>query len=138
MSNTKIAGRLVRLGESGRTVADPVADVRGRSAVDSRGERIGEVQDLFVDDAEGEVRFLYIRAGGLLGSRKGDFLVPVEAVKAAASNWVRISRDRAALAQVPRYDPVSAQHPAYFSDLYGWWCGPCWAPGYLYRPSSCR
>jgi sporulation protein YlmC with PRC-barrel domain len=133
MSSTDVAGRLVRLSESGRTIADPAADVRGRTAVDSRGEEIGTVDDLLIDDREDKVRLLRIGAGGFLGIGRDHFLVPVEAVEGVEPDRVRISRDRAALQHVPGYDPDLAEDPAYYAGVYDWWgYGPYWGPGYVY------
>ncbi|TFV57715.1 PRC-barrel domain containing protein [Geodermatophilus sp. DF01-2] len=135
MASSDIAGRLVRLSETGRTVAEPAADVRGRTAVDSEGQEIGTVDDLLVDDREERVRFLRVGAGGFLGIGKEHYLVPVEAVEAVEPDRVRIGRDRAALSDVPGYDPELAEDPAYYAGVYGWWgFGPYWAPGYVYPP----
>lgn len=139
MSSTDIAGRLVRLSESHRTVAEPAADVRGRHAVDSNGEEIGKVDDLLIDDREDKVRFLRIGSGGFLGMGKDHFLVPVEAVEAVEAERVRIGRDRAALGDVPGYDPQLAEDPLYYTSVYGWWgYGPYWSPGYVYPPFPYR
>ncbi len=139
MSSSDIAGRLVRLSESYRTIADPAADVRGRTAVDSFGEEVGKVDDLLIDDREDKVRFLRIGAGGFLGIGKEHFLVPVEAVEVVEPGRVRISRDRATLTDAPVYDPELAEDPGYYTGVYGWWgYGPFWAPGYVYPPYPYR
>ena len=135
MPGHDVAGGLVRLSGTGRTVADPAADVRGRTAVDSRGQGIGTVDDLLVDDRGERVRFLRIGAGGFLGIGKEHHLVPVEAVEAVEPDRVRIGRDRAALTEAPGHDPDLAEDPAYYTAVYGWWgYGPSWAPEYIYPP----
>lgn len=133
MSHPPTSGLLIRLSESGLVPADPDADVRGRTVVDAHGEEIGKVDDLLVDDREMKVRFLRVGAGGFLGIGKEHFLVPVEAVAAVDADRVRISRERAALGDVPGYDPELAEAPAYYADVYGYWgYGPFWAPGHVY------
>jgi sporulation protein YlmC with PRC-barrel domain len=126
-------GRLVRLSETSQTVADPAADVRGRTVVDSDGAEIGTVDDLLVDDRENKVRFLRIGEGGLLGIGKQHYLVPVDAVVAVEPDRVRISRNRAEMAEVPPYDPELEYRPDYYAGLYGWWgYPPFWGSAYRY------
>jgi sporulation protein YlmC with PRC-barrel domain len=80
MSVTEQGATLVNLGDTGLTVADPNADVRGRAVVDHNGEEIGKVDDLLIDDRERRVRFLRVGHGGFLGIGASHFLVPVDAV----------------------------------------------------------
>lgn len=135
MSASEIPGRLVRLRDSDRTVADPAADVRGRTAVDRNGERIGTVEDLLVDEEEDHVRFLRIASGGFLGIGKDHFLVPVDAVTEVGPERVVVGRERARLGDVPGYDPELTYDRTYYAGLYGWWgYGPYWTPGYTYPP----
>jgi sporulation protein YlmC with PRC-barrel domain len=135
VSSSDTAGWLVRLSETTLTIADPAADVRGRRALDDRGEEIGKVDDLLVDDQENKVRFLRIGSGGLLGMGKEHVLVPVEAVTSVGPDNVTIDRGRAQLNTVPGYDPELTYDDAYYSDVYGWWgFGPYWHSGYVYPP----
>jgi sporulation protein YlmC with PRC-barrel domain len=135
MSETDIAGRLIRLSDTALTVADPSADVRSRQAVDRNGEEIGTVEDLLIDDEENKVRFLRIGAGGFLGMGKEHFLLPVDAVESVHPDRITVSRERARLTDVPTYDPELTYDPGYYADLYGWWgYGPYWTPGYVYPP----
>jgi sporulation protein YlmC with PRC-barrel domain len=126
---------LLALNESTVTVADPRADVRGRSAVDGSGQEVGEVDDLLVDAAETKVRFLRIKHGGFLGIGAEHFLVPVEAVSRVTDEAVHIDREGARLSDVPGYDPEVAEQPDYYTGVYGWWGYPgFWGPGYVYPP----
>jgi sporulation protein YlmC with PRC-barrel domain len=135
MPATDVPARLIRLSDTDQTVADPAADVRGRTAYDSKGAEIGTVEDLLIDDEERRVRFLGIGSGGFLGIGKDHVLVPVDAVTSVEPEAVTVSRDRARLESVPAYDPELADDPAYYANLYGWWgYGPYWAPGYTYPP----
>ncbi|MDP5183385.1 PRC-barrel domain-containing protein [Blastococcus sp. BMG 814] len=126
-------GRLVRLGDTAQTVADPAADVRGRAVVDSDGDDVGRVDDLLVDDQENEVRFLRIGEGGFLGIGAQHYLIPVDAVVAVEPDRIRISRNRDRMAEVPPYDPELEYQPDYYAGVYGWWgYAPFWGPGYRY------
>lgn len=133
MSATGATGRLLRLSQTDQTIADPDADVRGRTAVDRDGEEIGTIDDLLIDAEEKRVRFLRIRSGGFLGIGKEDVLVPVDAVASAAPDVVRIDEARARLSDAPGYDPEVTYDDRYYQDLYGWWgYGPYWGTGYVY------
>jgi sporulation protein YlmC with PRC-barrel domain len=135
MSTSDTAGWLVQLSETNLTVADPAADVRGRHVVDDRGQDVGKVDDLLVDDRESKVRFLRIGSGGFLGMGKEHFLVPVEAVASVGDDRVTIDRGREQLGDVPAYDPALTNDDTYYSNLYGWWGhGPYWQSGYVYPP----
>jgi sporulation protein YlmC with PRC-barrel domain len=135
MTGTGSAGNLIKLGDTGRTVADPDADVRGRKVVDSNNEEIGSVDDLLIDDEEAKVRFLRVGAGGFLGIGEQHLLVPVDAVAKIEPDRVHIDRDRARLNDVPIYDPAITDDSAYYENVYGWWgYAPYWGPGYVYPP----
>ncbi len=126
---------LFRLSETTRTVADPAADVRGRTVVDSNDEEIGRVDDLLVDDQEIKVRFLRIGEGGFLGLGKQHYLIPVDAIVAIEDDLVRINRERGHLSDAPAYDPELAEEPTYYAEVYDWWgYGPFWGSGYNYPP----
>jgi len=85
---------LVRLGDSDFVPANPEDHVRGKDVYDAEGERIGGVDDLYIDRQEREVRFLEVGAGGFLGVGEKHFLVPVEAVTEVAEDWVAIEPGR--------------------------------------------
>jgi sporulation protein YlmC with PRC-barrel domain len=133
MSATDVSGRLLRLSETDQTIADPDADVRGRTAVDRDGEEIGRIDDLLIDDGQKKVRFLRIGSGGFLGIGKEHVLVPVDAVSSVQADVVRIDEERARLTDAPGYDPEVTYDAAYYGDVYGWWgYGPFWGTGYVY------
>ena len=133
MSETDVTGRLLRLSQTDQTIADPEADVRGRTAVDRDGQEIGTIDDLFIDAEEKRVRFLRIGSGGFLGIGKEHVLVPVDAVSSVEPDVVRIDEARARLTDAPGYDPEVAYDELYYANLYGWWgYGPYWGPGYVY------
>ncbi len=85
---------LIRLGDSDFVPANPEDDLRGKAVYDAQGQRIGGVEDLYIDRKEREVRFLEVGAGGFLGIGEKRFLVPVEAVTQVAQRWVTIEPGR--------------------------------------------
>ena len=85
---------LVRLGDSDFVPVNPGDDLRGKEIRDPHGQRIGCVEDLYVDRQEREVRFLEVGAGGFLGIGEKRFLVPVEAVTRVSEDRVTVEPDR--------------------------------------------
>jgi sporulation protein YlmC with PRC-barrel domain len=85
---------LVRMGESDFVPANLEDDLRGKDVYDAEGQRVGSVEDLYIDRREREVRFLEVGAGGFLGIGEKRFLVPVEAVVKVSEEWVTIEPDR--------------------------------------------
>ena len=92
----------MRLARSGVREAG-IADFRVASSVqrpirkdvyDAEGQRIGGVEDLYIDWQEREVRFLEVGTGGFLGIGKKRFLVQVEAVTQIAENRITIEPGR--------------------------------------------
>lgn len=116
---------LHRLSRSDLRVLDPDQDVRGRAVVDPDGERIGTVDDLFIDP-ERRVRFLRVHSGGLLGLGRDVFLIPVEAVARIDAETVHLGRNRTDIAGSPAYDPDLVELPD-LNSLYGYWgYAPYW------------
>ena len=85
---------LVRLGDSDFVPANPEDDLRGKAVYDAQGQRVGGVEDLYIDRQEREVRFLEVGAGGFLGIGEKHLLVPVEAVTEVAAGRVTIEPGR--------------------------------------------
>jgi sporulation protein YlmC with PRC-barrel domain len=85
---------LIRLSDSDFVLANPEDDLCGKDILDAEGQRIGKVEDLYIDRQEREVRFLAVGAGGFLGIGEKRFLVPVEAVTQVAEGWVTIEPGR--------------------------------------------
>ncbi|WP_138761014.1 PRC-barrel domain-containing protein [Modestobacter altitudinis] len=133
MNGSQVPGQLVPLSRTGHTVADPEADVRGRTALDEHGDPVGEVDDLFIDELLGEVRLLRIGSGGLLGLGRQHFLVPVEAVTAVEPDVVRLGGSRERLDGAPVYDPELSYDADYYANVSAWWAGDL-APLYPLPP----
>src|ERR687896_2532106 len=85
---------LVRLGDSDFVPANPEDDLRGKAVYDAQGQRVGGVEDLYIDRQEREVRFLEVGAGGFLGIGEKNYLVPVEAVVEVAEDRLTIEPGR--------------------------------------------
>ncbi len=85
---------LVRLGDSDFVPATPEDDLRGKAVYDPEGQRIGSVDELYIDGHEREARFVEVGAGGLLGIGEKHFLVPVEAITEVAEGWLTIEPGR--------------------------------------------
>jgi len=57
----------VRHGDSDFAPANPENDVRGKDVNDPEGQRIGSVEDLYIDRHQREVRFLEVAQGASWG-----------------------------------------------------------------------
>ncbi len=104
---------LIRLGDSDFVPANPEDDLCGKGVLDAEGQRLGKVEDLYVDRQEREVRFLEVGVGGVLGIGQKRFLVPVEAVTKVAEGWVTIEPGRTERVAGPApFDTKVAPPPA--------------------------
>ena len=112
MHPTQAGIGLVRMGESSFVPQNLEDDVRGKDVYDQEGQRVGSVEDLYIDRHEREVRFLEVGAGGFLGIGEKRFLVPVEAVVQVAEEWVAIEPDRTEKVEGPApFDTKVASAP---------------------------
>jgi sporulation protein YlmC with PRC-barrel domain len=130
MAMYKAKEALHKLSDTHLTVAHGAEDIRGRQVLDTAGEYIGEIDDLFVDEAEQKVRLLQVMSGGFLGLGKTTFLIPVDAIQRITNEAIYISQTRERVAGAPRYDPalVDKRH---LSDVYGYYgYVPFWEPDY--------
>ena len=94
MHPTQAGMGLVRLGDSGFVPANIEDNLCGRDVYDPHGQRMGTVEDLYVDRQTREVRFLEVGIGGFLGIGERRFLVPVEAVTEVSEGQVIVEPDR--------------------------------------------
>jgi len=69
-----------------------------RDVVDRDGEKIGRVEDLYVDDASGEPVFLLV-SGGLFGMRK--HFVPVQGAELVGDDAVKVAFDAETVKNAP-------------------------------------
>ena len=118
---------LVRLSDSDFVPQNPEDDLRGKDVYDAQGQRIGSVEDLYIERKEREVRFLEVGAGGFLGIGEKRFLVPVEAVTQVTEDRVTIEPERTQKVEGPApFDTKVAPPPVadrragdYASPPYG-------------------
>ena len=104
---------LVRLGDSDFVPANPKDDLRGKDVYDAQGQRIGSMEDLYIDPQERQVHFLEVGAGGFLGIREKRLLVPVEAVTQVTEDRVTIEPGRTEKVEGPApFDTELAVPPA--------------------------
>ena len=71
---------LVHLKGSGFEIAPATDDLTGMVVVDPSGLRIGEVDDMVIDDQTRRARLILVVSGGILGFGTSEILVPVETV----------------------------------------------------------
>ncbi|MBM0202440.1 PRC-barrel domain-containing protein [Micromonospora sp. NPDC051227] len=113
---------LVKLGDSGQTIADADQDVRGRRVLDADGDDLGKVDDLLIDREEHRVRFLRVEHGGILGIGATATFLPVEAISDVTDDTVRVDLTREKIEQAPTYDPEVVEEAGYYEDVY-WYYG---------------
>ena len=121
---------LVRMADTNLTLADPAADVRGRTVVDRDGAEVGTVDDLVIDEQDRHVRLLQVGSGGFLGFGEQKVLVPVDAVT-SVDDQVHVDTEREHVASAPVYDPdltLQEDDVAGLYDYYG--VLPYWHTGY--------
>ncbi len=131
---------MVQLRDSDLELAHADDDVRGMAVFDPYGHRLGEVDDLIVDEQERRARLLVIASGGILGLFESRRLVPVEAITRVDES-VHVDRDHTRLRDLPAdshsgdvldYDPELMDATAY-ADVYGFYgLIPFWSPGYVH------
>jgi sporulation protein YlmC with PRC-barrel domain len=120
---------MVVLGDSDLVLADEGDDVRGMSVLDPNGQRVGQVDEIVVDEEERRARLLVVTSGGILGMGEKKRLVPVEAV-ARVSDDVRLHHTDEDVRRGVEYDPALADPPDFGQvyDYYGYL--PFWDFGY--------
>jgi sporulation protein YlmC with PRC-barrel domain len=81
---------LVKLSDSDFTLEDPAQDIRGKDVYNDYGERVGRVDELYIDGHERKVCFLDVSAEGFLSMREKHFLVQAEVVTGVGEARVTI------------------------------------------------
>jgi sporulation protein YlmC with PRC-barrel domain len=90
-----------------------------REVVDKNGEKVGQVEDLYVDDSTGEPAFLLI-SGGLFGMRK--HFVPVAGATVEGDDIVRVAYDAETVKNAPSVsadDHLEAYEEKALFEYYG-------------------
>ena len=117
-------GPLVKLSDSSFILEDPDQDLRGLDVYDGDGEKVGIVEDFYVDGEERKVRFLEVAAGGFLGIGKKHVLIPLEAVTDASENRVSLDQSRTRVMGAPDLHVDTAPTADYLRDVYGYYGYP--------------
>jgi sporulation protein YlmC with PRC-barrel domain len=103
-------------------IAD-VEDLRWKNLVGSDGEKIGQIENIEVDEQSDRVEFLEVRHGGFLGFHAERFLVPVTAITQVDDKNVCIDRTLEQLNGVPPYEFERVDDPDYYLGIRSWWGG---------------
>ena len=120
---------MVTLGDSDLVLANEDDDVRGLSVLDPNGHRIGDVDEIVVDEEERRARLLVVTSGGILGLGQEKRLVPVEAV-GRVGDVVRLNYTHEDVLDGTEYDPALTDAPDY-ADVYSYYgYTPFWHVGY--------
>jgi sporulation protein YlmC with PRC-barrel domain len=100
---------LVKLSDSDFVLRDPEQDIRGKQVYALDGDRIGVVDDLYIDREERKVRLLEVGTGGFLGVGEKPLLVPVESVAQVGEDRVTVEPGaRGQAAEPPPFDTTVA------------------------------
>lgn len=121
---TDKAARLLRLSDTDLIIANPSEDIRGRTARDVDGEKIGKIEDLLVDSEDNQVRLLRVEHGGILGFGATPSFVPVEAISRITDEDVHLRQAGAKVAEAPRYDPELTDESEFYGRVYGYYGYP--------------
>jgi hypothetical protein len=100
------------------TLAKGEIDLRGHSVRDAGGETMGQVDALYVDPVERRVRFIVVRAGGLLGIGGRQYLIPVELIDTIVAQDIRLNERREDAERQPEHEPQRAPDEGYWRTIY--------------------
>ena len=129
MAGTNEVG-LITLKDSDLMLTHAEDDVRGLTVVDARGDPIGEVHDLVVDEKERRARFLVVASGGFLGLGETKRLVPVDAVT-EVDDVVHVEPSREEVHGALEFDPALEPWPDFEGVYSAYGYTPFWGPGYI-------
>jgi sporulation protein YlmC with PRC-barrel domain len=110
--------KLVKLTDSGLRLQDRASDVRGLGVFTREGERVGSVEDFYVDTVEREVRFLEVGAGGFMGLGEKHFLIPVDTVTAFREGGVTVDQSHEEVGEALLLKTNVVPEAAYKPDFY--------------------
>ena len=97
---------LVNLNDTDLHLDEPWQDLRGLDVYDVNDDKIGSVEDVFVDREQRQARLLDVSAGGMLGIGKKRFLVPVEEVKRDVNEErITVEHPKEKVMESPEFDP---------------------------------
>ena len=99
---------LIKLSDSeDLRLREPLQNIRDLDVYDSKGEQIGSVEDLYVDQEAQFPYFLDVGAGGFLGIGKKHFLIPFEEISRHVGKEERVivNQNRDKVLGSPELDP---------------------------------
>src|SRR5436305_4803833 len=103
-------------GRDPGTALPAIDRLRGMSVLDSTGERIGRVEDVYVDDENVNARYLAL-VTGWFGSKL--VIVPMDEVRPRGADDLVVPYTRAELEAAPRYEAEDALTIAREEEIYG-------------------
>jgi sporulation protein YlmC with PRC-barrel domain len=119
-------GTLVPLGEQAESPGGGQQDLRARRVFDQAGEEIGNVRDLLLDGANGQIRFLIVAADHTVDTATREFAIPVDAIARLEPDRLFLDHLRERVLGAPLYDPIQTPPPDYWDGLiayYGYKAG---------------
>ena len=132
-NTTQDSTTLIKLSDSGQTIATDDIDVRNHSVIDTDGKTLGKVDDLLIDSQHHKVRMLRVEHGGFLGIGATKTFIPIDAITKITADDVYISHSVDHVATAPAYNPKLVDDQSYYGSLYGHYgYTPFWVPGYMY------
>ena len=83
--------------------APPQHEMRQKSVLDSKGNVVGTVANLYVDESSRQLRFLDVRTSDFLGLEKKHHLIPVEAVSHQDPGSITLGVDQESVQSGPDF-----------------------------------
>jgi sporulation protein YlmC with PRC-barrel domain len=102
--------------------------LKGMEVVSQKGEGIGEIEEVMIDQQSGEVKFVIISIGGILGMGGEEVAAPLSAFQ-ISDEQARLTVDQSKLENVPQ-QKAEVTDSDYLLDLethYG--VAPAWEKG---------
>jgi sporulation protein YlmC with PRC-barrel domain len=94
--------------------ASPQHEMRQKSVLDSKGNVVGTVANLYVDEGSRQLRFLDVLTSDFLGLERKHHLVPVEAVSDQDPGSITLGVDQETVQSGPEYpNPHVAPNEGY-------------------------
>jgi PRC-barrel domain protein len=117
---------LVKLSGSDFDLEEPWQDIRGFDVHDNADDKIGTVEDFYIDREAHVTRFLDVKAGGFLGIGKKHFLIPVEEVSRNVSeeSRVTVNHERDKVLDSPDFDPSVVPDLSFQRTVYTYYGRP--------------
>jgi hypothetical protein len=83
--------------------APPHHEIREKTVLDSGDRILGTVANLYVDEDNGQLRFVDVRTSGLLGLEREHHLLPVKAVREEDSGSITLGVDLQSVQSAPPF-----------------------------------